>query len=366
MRNRLLLAAAALCALAVPAQAQLARDFGVTVAPNYRSFALSDELAASSASLFMLPVAVIVPLGDRFALDAYAAYAMGAVETSGGTLELSGPVDTQVRATWAATPWARVTLGVNVPTGNSSHSLEEAQVAAILATDLFGFREASFGVGTAFTTGVAAAHQLGDWGVGYGASYRLAGEFEPIEDESLVYSPGDELVARLALDRNLGTGSKLTIGGTYQHFSDDEIGESNLFRPGARVRGDASYAFRAGATTTVTVYAADAWRQQGEASLLTEEGEETTPVGAQNMIIMGAAANTGGRLRLSPRADVRILSHEEGAGSGWVLGAGTGVDVGLAGLALTPRARAMFGSIEAQGGESHGFTGFEVELAVRF
>ena len=361
-----ILAAAALCAIATPAGAQLAREFSVTVAPNYRSFSLSDDLAASSASLFMVPVAVVVPIGSSLALDAYAAYAMGAVETAAGPLELSGPVDTQVRGTWTATPWARVTLGVNVPTGNSAHSLEEAQVAAVLATDLLGFREASFGVGTGITTGVAAAHQLGDWGVGYGASYRVAGEFEPSEDDGLVYSPGDELVARLALDRNFGTGSKLTLGGTFQHYSDDDIGESNLFRPGARVRGDASYAFRAGATTTVTVHVADMWRQQGEISLLTDDGEETTPVGSQNMILFGVLANTGGRLRLSPRADIRVLSHEEGAGSGWVIGGGTGIETALGGIGLTPRARVMYGSLEAQTGESHGFTGFEVELAVRF
>jgi hypothetical protein len=307
-----------------------------------------------------------VPLGSRFAFDAYAAYARGSVDGPTGTLELTGPVDTQVRGTWAATPWARVTLGVNIPTGNSTHSLEEAQVAAVLATDLLGFREASFGVGTAVTTGVAAAHQVGDWGVGYGASYRVSGEFEPTQTDGFVYSPGNELVARLALDRNIGAGSKLTVGGTFQHFTDDEIGGTNLFRPGARVRADASYAFRASGTTTVTVYVADMWRQQGEVSLLTDESEETTEVGAQNTIMLGALANLGGRLRLSPRADLRLLSHEEGTGSGWVMGAGTGIETGLGGIALTPRARIMFGSMEAQTGESHGFTGFEIELAARF
>ena len=358
--------AAALCVLAAPAQAQLAREFSVTVAPNYRAYSMSEDLAATSASLALLPVAVVVPLGSSFALDAYAAYARGSVETAAGTLELSGPVDTQLRGTWAATPWARVTLGLNLPTGNGTHSLEEAQVAAVLATDLLGFREASFGVGTAVTTGVAAAHQLGGWGVGYGGSYRMSGEFEPSEDSDIAYAPGDELVARLAVDRNLGAGSKLTIGGTFQHFADDEIGESNLFRPGARVRGDASYAFRAGSTTTVTLYAADMWRQQGEVSLFAEEGEETTTVGAQNMVMFGALANTGGRLRLSPRADLRILTHEEGTGSGWAAGAGTRIDVAIAGIALTPRARLMFGAMEAQTGESHGFTGFEIELAARF
>ena len=356
------LVAAALCALAAPAQAQLARDFSVTVAPNYRSFSLDDELAASSASLMLLPVAVALPLGDRFSFDAYAAYARGRVETTSGTLELSGPVDTQLRGVWAATPNARVTAGVNLPTGNATHSAEEAQVAALLATDLLGFREASFGVGLGVTTGVALAHQLGAWGVGYGASYRFAGEFEPSEDADVVYSPGDEVVARLALDRNVGTGGKVTLGGTFQHFSEDEIGEDNLFQPGARIRGDASYAFRMGASSTMTFFLSDMWRQEGEVSLLSE----SSTIGSQNVLIIGALADLGGRLGLTPRADVRLLSHEEGTGSGWMAGIGTGVESDIAGVDVAPRVRLMLGSIEAETGESHGLTGFEVELGVRF
>lgn len=358
MRQPALIAlAAAFAYTAAPAQAQLASEFGVTFAPNYRAFSLDESLAASSASLLLLPLSVQVPLGSRFAFDAYAAYANGSVETTAGTLELAGPVDTQLRATWAATPWARVTLGVNLPTGNGTHSEEEAEVAALLATDLLGFREATFGIGTGFTTGLAAAHQLGDWGVGYGASYRLTGEFEPSEDTTTVYSPGDELVARIALDRNVGASAKLTAGVTYQHFSDDEF-DDNLFQPGARIRGDGSYAFRAGGST-MKLFVSDLWREQGQHSLL-------GPVGSQNVLILGAMAGLGGSLGLTPRADVRVLTHEEGTGSGWLAGAGVGIAARLLGLELAPRARLMLGAIESDAGESQGVTGFEVELAARF
>lgn len=367
MRERAPIALAATLASALatlPAQAQVASEFGVVVAPDYRAFSLDESLAASSASLLLLPVSVRLPLGSRLALDAYGAYARGSVETAAGELELSGPVDTQLRATWAATPWARLTLGVNLPTGNGSHSDEEAQVAALLSTDLLGFREATFGIGTGFTTGIAAAHQLGAWGFGYGASYRLTGEFEPREDTTMVYSPGDELVARVALDRNVGTAGKLTFGGTYQYFSEDET-PLNLFQPGARVRGDASYAFRVGAAA-VSLLASDLWRQQGEVSLLTNPDSVQATIGSQNVLILAAGANLGGRLGLTPRADVRILSHEDGTGSGWLAGAGLGVAARLAGVDLEPRARLMLGAIESEAGDSQGITGFEVELAARF
>jgi hypothetical protein len=352
----------AMLALAAPAQAQ---DFSVVVAPDYRSFSLDESLAAKSASLMMLPIAVSVPLGRSFEIDAYAAYASGRVETStGDELSIDGPVDTQLRGTWAALPWARLTVGVNVPTGNGTHSTEEAQVAALLSTDLLGFREARFGTGFGVTTGVAAAHQLGSWALGYGASYRMAGEFEPSEDTSTVYSPGDEIMARVALDRNVGSGGKLTLGGTFQHFSDDEFGD-NLFTPGMRVRGDASYAFRASAATTMMLFVTDLWREQGEVSLL-DDPDASATIGSQNVIILGGGANFGGLMGLSPRADVRLLSHEDGAGSGWIAGVGTGIDVGVASVELTPRGRVLFGSLESDDGESYGLSGFEVELIARF
>ena len=354
--------AAALLAVAAPAHAQ---ELAVTIAPNYRSFSLDESLAATSASLLMLPVGVSVPLGGSFVVDAYAAYASGTVETSAGeSLSIDGPVDTQLRGIWAATPWARVTLGVNVPTGNGTHSAEEAQVAALLSTDLLGFREARFGTGLGITTGVALAHQLGDWALGYGASYRMTGEFEPSEDTSTVYSPGDEIMARVALDRNVGVGGKLTLGGTLQHFSDDEFGD-NLFQPGMRLRGDASYAFRTSASTTLMLFVTDLWREQGEVSLIDTPDDGAT-IGSQNVLIVGAGANLGSMLGLSPRADVRILTHEEGAGSGWLAGVGTGIETGVAGVQLTPRGRLLFGSLESDDGESYGLSGFEVELIARF
>jgi hypothetical protein len=302
MRHQALVALAATLIIGTPVRAQLASDFSVTVAPNYRAFSLDESLRASSASLMLLPVAVRVPIGRRFSVDGYTAYARGSVETGTGTLTLSGPVDTQLRATWAAAPWARVTVGANLPTGNGTHSTEEAEVAALLSTDLLGFREARFGTGAGITTGIALAHQLGDWGVGYGGSYRMTGEFEPSEANSSVYSPGDEIMARVALDRNLGSSGKLTLGGTLQHFSEDETA-GNLFQPGARLRGDASYSFRAGGATTMSLFLTDLWRQQGEVSLITDPDSVAGTVGSQNLLVLGARGSCSER---SSRAPARI------------------------------------------------------------
>lgn len=365
MTHRIVLGGLVL-ALAASAVGAGAQDGGLRVASGavYRSFSLDPQLSAQSASLLLVPVAAQLPVGRSLQVEVYAAWARGAIERGGETLTLTGPVNANLRGVWAATPWARVTLGLSLPTGDAAREADEAQVAAILSTDLLGFREASFGVGTAVTTGLAFAHQLGDWGVGYGGSYRLAGEFEPRADTALTYAPGSQVVLRVAADRNVGASGKLTLGASYQHFADDEFA-SNLFHPGPRIRADASYAFRTGPTSTWSVFASDIWRQQSDATL--GAGVDTTVAGSQNVVVLGTAGSIelAGK-RLLPRADVRVLGREDGIASGWLGAVGLGVAFGAGSVQAVPRARALFGAIEAASGDRPGITGFEVELTLRW
>ena len=364
IRARLCVALAlATAAFAVP---QAAAAQTVAAGAVHRAFSLDESLAATGASLTLIPIAAEIPVGRVVGIELYGAYAMGSIERGDSTLELTGPVNANVRAVWAAAPWARVTVGLSVPTRDAAHDSEEAQVAAILSTDLLGFREVSFGSGGAITTGVAVAHQLGDWGLGYGGSYRFAAEFEPLADTALTYVPGSQLVLRVAGDRNVGTTGKLTLGASYQHFADDEFA-SNLFRPGPRVRADAAYAFRAG-TSTWSLFVTDVWRSQSDATLGDDDAAlDTTVTGSQNVLVVGGAgALTAGPVRLQPRADVRMLSREDGVASGWIGSAGLGVPVRLGPVDALPRVAFMVGAIENSAGERPGITGFEAELTLRW
>lgn len=363
--RRIALAAALGLLAAAPAAAQ----DGLRLASGavYRTFTLDESLAADNATLLLVPLAADVPIGRAFVFELYGAYAIGSVERDSATLELAGPINANVRAIWAATPWARLSLGVSVPTADAAHDTEESQVAAILSTDLLGFREAAFGTGTAVTTGVAFAHQVGDWGLGWGGSFRYAAEFEPLADSALTYSPGSQFVVRIAGDRNVGRGGKLTLGASYQHFADDSY-ESNLFRPGPRFRGDVTLAFRTGPRSTWSLFLTDIWRQQSEATL--GDGDlavDTTVSGSQNVVVVGAggALDLGG-IRLHPRADFRALGREDGVASGWLGSAGLGVPFRFGSVEALPRASAMFGAIENSAGERPGISGFEAELTLRW
>ena len=60
------------------------------------------QLAAQSASLLLVPVAADVPIGRALQLELYGAWARGAIERGSETLTLTGPVNANVRAVWAA------------------------------------------------------------------------------------------------------------------------------------------------------------------------------------------------------------------------------------------------------------------------
>ena len=93
----------------------------------------------------------------------FAVIALSGSSTFAGTIpvfKLSGPVDTSIKASYAVTPWALVSVGANVPTGNGTHSGQEAIVASVLSTDLLGFREATWGTGFAVTSSVASARVI--------------------------------------------------------------------------------------------------------------------------------------------------------------------------------------------------------------
>jgi hypothetical protein len=157
---------------------------------------------------------------------------------------------------------------------------------------MLGFREATWGTGLGITGGIATARQMGDWGIGLGASYRQSSEFEPTDGDDLKYQPGNEARVRLGLDRNVGEGGKFTAGVTFLNYSQDQARGRNFFQAGNRVRVDASYAFRSGASTW-SLFAANSWRAHGDLTLDVVDaadnvvGDSLIVVGGQNLFISG-------------------------------------------------------------------------------
>lgn len=364
------IAAATLLAatVAAPAAAQV-RSGELSTGVRFQGYELDDALGVEAVNLLLIPIAYQLTIGDRLGFDLYSAYARGAALIGGTEFVMAGPVDTRVRANYQVAPWVVLTFGLNLPTGAASQTEDEARVAAVLATDLFGFREANFGLGFGATTGIAAAHRIGETGVGFGASYRLASEFEPRADTAFKYAPGNEVRIRVGVDRNIGS-NKLTAGVTYQNFQPDRLDGRNLFQAGNRWRGDVTYSFRTGTAATWTAYLTDVWREQGDLQLgeldSRAPSDSTLVIGTQNLMLLGMTGSwrISPALTVMPVTELRRLTRQDEGGEGWMLGAGAAVPLRYGSIALRPGGRLNFGSLA--GAEIDGRTvwGGELNLTI--
>jgi len=365
--------ATAFAFVATPASSQYTVGAGV----DYLGYAFDDGLGAEAAQLLMFPVAFRYEATPALAFDLAGAWAEGRVEAGGTQLQLSGPVDTSVRAAYQATPWGLVTVGVNVPTGKSQHDSDEAIVASLLSTDLLGFREASWGRGFAVTSSVAVARSAGAFGLGLAGAYSLRGKFKPSADQAdLEYQPGSEARVRLGIDRNFGN-STLTLGGTFINYSDDQADGRNLFKAGRRLQFDASYAWRMGGGVW-TLYGADLIRENGDLTLtvLDSQGDSVgianTETPRQNLATAGVigAVRIGGGFVFRPHVDFKLQTREDSsgsdAGSGWLVAAGGDIPIRVfGGYDFFPKARVLLGSITNPDGDGVSVFGLEFRGTVR-
>lgn len=364
---------AALAFGAAPASAQ----YTIGASVDYLGYTFDDGLGAQAAQLLMVPVALRYDATPALSFDVGSAWAEGRVESGGRQLRLSGPIDTSIRGSYQATPWALVTLGVNVPTGNSQHSNDEAIVASLLSTDLLGFREASWGRGFAVTSSVAVARTFGSFGLGLAGAYSMRGKFKPSDDQAdLEYQPGSEARVRLGLDRNFGN-STLTLGGTFISYTDDQAGGRNLFKAGNRVQFDASYAWRMGGGVW-TIYGADLIRENGDLTLtvLDAQGDSvgvaSTETPRQNLAMGGliGAVRIGGGFVFRPHVDFKYQTREDAAGSdagsGWLVAAGGDIPIRVfGGSDFFPKARVLLGSITSPTGDGVTLFGLEFRATLR-
>jgi hypothetical protein len=354
---------------AAPLRAQRALGVGA----EYLGYSFDSGLEVSAAQLFLVPVALRLPVGQAVTFDLYSAWASGQIEKDNLKYTLEGPTDTRMKLSWQATPWALVGVSATLPTGDASHTNAEALVAAALATDILGFKEATWGTGSRVTTSVATAMRAGSFGVGLAASYSVNGEFQPQSGENLKYQPGNETRVRIGVDRNIGS-STLTMGATFMTYAEDQARQDgnatweNLFQAGNRMRFDAAYAFRAGAGVW-TLYAADLWREHGDITLTAFQGTETP---SQNLLIGGMMGTIGiGAYQFRPMVDMKLQSRKAQDGStadsGWMLGAGGDFPVRLFGAYdFFPKARVLFGAIKDPTGVGRSLLGGEFSGTIRW
>jgi hypothetical protein len=355
--------AAALLSLfgtATSAQSAVTLGAGAT----FESYTFADSVATGFKSVTLLTVpfgAVLRPV-SWVRLSATSAFASGSVVTSDGTtLTLSGLTDTGLEL---ALPLARdrFTLAavLSLPTGKSTYTPDEAQVAGIIAADLLPFKISNWGAGGSLDLSANVAATLGAINVGVRAGVQQAEEFDLLEGGSFSYRPGNQQYVRLAIDGDLGD-SRLAVQATIHSFSDDQLNSQNLYRSGSRVQGMVTYSMPAGRSGRLQTYAGVLQRAHGTFV----DGSSETP--SQSLLFGGIGLRRPSRLgTLVPQADVRVLRRSDGEGQGYVAGAGLGIELSAGRATLMPLARARFGNLILREGVESGITGIEIGAGIRF
>ena len=371
----LLHAAAVTLAMSAPSASGVAAQ-SVAGGALLQTYTFGDPQAAGveRLSLLALPWGASMQLGSVAAISVDGAWARGEATSAGGqSATLSGLTDTNVGMTLGLGPdWLVVSGDATLATGAGALSIEESLVAGVVAADLLPFAIDTWGSGGSVGGSLAAATQLGAWGVGLAAGYRVAREFEPLADLAFGYRPGDQLQLRLALDRDLGVSTLSAVVG-YQRFDDDQLVGLNLFRSGSRVQGLVSVVFPLGLRSSALVHAGVQHRSKGtlllDESLLAGAGDSPSQqlfsVGADLRVPLGRSA------ALLPTTELRVFRAEDGASQGWVGTAGAQLDLRLAGnsartrLVLSPSARLRTGRVVVEEDAESGVFGWDVGLVLR-
>jgi hypothetical protein len=354
--------AAALCA--TPLVAQDTTSGGALVGFERYTFAEPDVVGIRDVTLVTVPFAV-QPYGNRTVqLLISGAFASGHIERADGSrASLTGLTDTEVRLSFSAPRFFGVSTALLLPTGQSTHTAEQAAVAGIMAADLLPFRISNWGSGGGADASATAVVPAGPLNLGFRVGYQVAREFEPLDAEPFVYRPGNQLYGRVAVDYNVGSSGKASAHVTVQNFSADELDGSNLYQSGNRVQVMGSYAFVAGARSTAVVYAG-ALHRAGP-TVFGFDAQLPT----QNLLLAGGGFRVPVSFGvLTPGVDLRVFRSDDGLGQGYAAGFGTAADVrvGSAGFTLAPSLRLRVGRIVMSEGVESRLIGLDSGFAVRF
>ena len=349
----------------------VAQDAGVIstrAAAEVVSYTLRANGSEKTISQFVTPLAVVIPIGERFTFDIATAYARSRVAVKGDSAAPStvyGLTDTQLRGSYVFGQDAIVlTGGLNLPTGQSTANAKQFIAAQSISNDFLLFPIGTMGAGFGATGGIALARPIGAWNVGVGGSYRHSADFAPYaynDGQKAHYQPGNELRTRIGIDRSFGAATAMA-GVTYSSFGDDKSSGAT-FNTGNRLVFQGGYS----ATVGNVGYSLGAWnltRTRG-----TRADGRSAPSENITNVALGASFAAGG-VSLEPSLEARHFARSAvaaGTSVGEASATGQMETIGL-------RARWMINSFQVapSAGYSTGklegsaLTGWHGTLAVRF
>lgn len=349
-----------------------------TVGATVERYAFLNDAAVGvkSLSLVTIPITAETEVMERFTVQLATALARGSLtRPSGESSSITGLTDTALRVALPVNELATVGLTLRVPTGRSTYGQDQLAVAGAIAADLLPFRISSWGTGGGIGLDVSGATPVGDYGVRYSAGYQVAGSFDPIEDADFSYRPGNELRARVVVDRSFDRSRKGALQIGMMRYGNDTLEGQNLYRAGNRYQLIGSYSLPAGAAGSAVAYGGLLHRSRGSA--LIPPGAVGQPLSdgpSQTLLLIGGGMRTMFQSYLvMPSADLRVFRSSDGLGQGAILSAGSAAEVPLGrtdfidqGLLLVPTARLRLGRVLVVEGASSMVLGIEIGATARF
>jgi hypothetical protein len=319
----------------------------------FESYSFGSGLAFDRISEMTIPVTVTHRFGSRVVVDLGTAYASASVrESNGNTIDHSGFIDTDVRATVGVIPGRLVfTLVGTLPTGATAVPDTTIPLFGATATDLLGFTTPGFGTGGGVSAGFASAFKMGQhWAVGTGASYRRGASYTPVEGGGEL-APGGEVRLRFGVEGPFGEGGGKYFRGAFMYTTTgaNDLGGGRRSLIGGRALTYAAVSLPLG-RSSLALYG---WEMRRMSPRNADTNAVLVPRG--NVLALGARLNRplSPKVTLSPLIEFR---HElAGPGPtmellGYLLRTGTDVRFRLSERATAVlQAQLAFGSLRDEG-----------------
>ncbi len=205
---------------------------------NYRSWTLSagGDVPDSDISQFLLPLTATVRLSSKTDLALVWAGVTSSLNRGGiASASLNGITDVTFQM-YARLYDDRLLLhgGLNIPSGKTSLTPAELQVAQILGHPLLGFRRKEYGRGAGVSGGAAYALDLGSQAVlGFGAGFIRFGPYTLVA-EGEDYQRGTEasLSAGISWGSSSRDASSARLDATFRTRGSDKLGGEKIFQEG--------------------------------------------------------------------------------------------------------------------------------------
>jgi hypothetical protein len=349
------------CALtATPVSAQVLRDAAVVTQPTFTTLTFGEGVGSRTVSQFALPIAVILPFGERFNVDVTTAFASSSAKVEGGDeSSIAGLTDTQIRANYRfASDQVLLTFGINLPTGQYAVEADQQEAAGQIGNDFLYYPISSMGNGFAATGGVAYARPIGSWNVGLGGSVRKSTEFAAFATTTtdVRFTPADEYRLQLSADRPVQDG-QVSLGLTYSAFGED-LADNTTYSTGDRIIGTAGWSFPVGGRN-VFLSAWNLYRLSGQ-----QLGGDAPPENVFN--VSGAVSFDVGKYVVQPSVETRLW-QVDGARAGNQFNLGARVRVPVGALVVYPQFGYTMGNIySVVDGTATKVSGLRLNMTVRY